>query len=67
MAQHFDVDGVAALEAQLDREMELMTWHCDPLGEEEMRALCAVLGRPRVAGRLAYLDLGCLPSGFRQH
>jgi hypothetical protein len=71
VAQHFDFEGVAALEALPDRDMEpdqemrLATKHCDPLGEEEMRALCAVLGRPRVAGRLAYLNLGCLP--FRQH
>jgi hypothetical protein len=69
VAQRFDVDGVAALEARPDREalrdMELVTKHCDPLGEEEMRALCTVLGRPRVAGRLTYLNLRCLP--FRQH
>ena len=65
MAQHFDVDGVAALEALLDQEMGLLTKPSDPLGEEEMRALCAVLGRPRVAGRLFSLNLGCLP--FRQH
>ena len=65
VAQHFDVDGVAALEALPDQDMGLATKHSDPLGEEEMRALCAVLGRPRVAGRLTYLNLGCLP--FRQH
>ena len=62
VAQHFGLDGVAALEALPDREMELGTKHSNPLGEEEMRAMCAVLGRPRVAGQLTCIDLGCLPS-----
>jgi hypothetical protein len=42
--------------------MGLGTMHYEALGAEEVRVLCAVLGRPHVAGGLTSLDLGCLPA-----
>jgi hypothetical protein len=52
---------LAALEKAMDKDCHRILWIKDkqPIGEEEMRVLCAVLGRPRVAGRLTDLRLGC--------
>jgi hypothetical protein len=61
--QDFGVDGVAALEAQ--PELRLVATHDAQLGAEAMRVLCAVLGRPRVAGGLVGLSLWCGPHFLR--
>ena len=57
LGQDFGVDGVAALEAQ--PRMRLLAAHGAPMGAEAVRVLCGVLRRPRVAGGLASLGLGC--------
>ena len=57
--QHFGIDSVSALEGR--QRMELRTIHTRLLDKEAVLVLCAVLGRPRVAARLAQLSLLCVP------
>ncbi len=67
--QHFQFHGggLAALEAREESvtRLELVAKHGVPWGEGDVRALCAVLRRPRAAGLVEYLLLWCVRAPSR--